>query len=233
MTEARSGAPLRWRSGDPIELLRALYARGGVIAFPTESSYGLGADPNCADGVAAVERIKRRIDSHSGSHGDESDSERKPLPVVVADLEQLRALGIDPDSERVGRLARIWPAPLSAVLPLREGAAPAAALGRRTLAVRIPDHPDLCALLAAVGPLTATSANRTGEPPLLLADEVAALLGAAGILDTAVVAGHAPGGPPSTLIAWEGGEIRILRSGPFPAERLFDVWPPTPSRGEA
>lgn len=233
MTETRSGTTLRWRSGDPIEPLRALYARGGVIAFPTESSYGLGADPTHAEGVAAVERIKRRIDLQAGSRGEESDSERKPLPVVVADLEQLGALGIDSDSERVRRLARIWPAPLTAVLPLLEGAAPAAALGRRTLAVRIPDHLDLRDLLAAVGPLTATSANRTGAPPLLLADEVAALLGAAGILDGAVVAGHAPGGPPSTLVAWEGSELRILRPGPFPAGRLFDVWPPTPSRGEA
>jgi L-threonylcarbamoyladenylate synthase len=209
--------------------LRALRARGGIIAFPTESSYGLGVDPHNAAGVAAVERIKRR----SGFKED-TEPERKPLPVVVADLAQLPALGIDPDSEVVRRLAPFWPAPLTAVLPLAEGVDLPAALGGRTLAVRIPAHPELRNLLAAIGPLTATSANRTGEPPLLDAREVAALLTEGGVVDFAVVAGRAPGGPPSTLVESFGDEIRILRQGPFPAELLLDPGASlSSSRGEA
>ena len=212
-----------------IEELLALRARGGVIAFPTESSYGLGVDPHNAAGVAAVERIKRR----NGSEED-SGSERKPLPVVVADLSQLGALGIDPDSEVVRRLAPLWPAPLTAVLPLGDGVELPAAAGRRTLAVRIPDHTELRSLLAAIGPLTATSANRTGEPPLLDARDVAALLTDAGDVEFAVVAGKAPGGPPSTLVESFGDQIRILRQGPFPAERLLGLPASlSSSRGEA
>lgn len=215
--------------GATIEELRALRSRGGVIAFPTESSFGLGVDPHSAAGVATVERIKRRRGSD-----EDAELERKPLPVVVAELSQLAALGIDPDSDEVRRIAAFWPAPLTAVLPLAEGADPAAALGRRTLAVRIPDHPELRALLAAVGPLTATSANRTAEPPLLTAREVTALLQEAGVVDFSVVDGEAPGGPPSTLVAPSGDEIRILRQGPFPAERLLGPGSPSPSsRGEA
>ncbi len=196
-----------------IEELRALRARGGVIAFPTESSYGLGVDPANAEGVATVERIKRRRGGR--------DEPAKPLPVVIADLSQLAALGIDADAEEVRQIAPFWPAPLTAVLPLAAGSADLpAALGARTLAVRIPDHPELRALLSAIGPLTATSANRTGEPPLLDAREVVALLSEAGGLTFAVMEGGAPGGPPSTLVELVGGEIRILRQGPFPAERL-------------
>lgn len=220
-------------NGEPsIEELRALRARGGVIAFPTESSYGLGADPQSAAGVAAVERIKRRIEGRGDPGGPGG---RKPLPVVVADLSQLAALGIDPDSEPVRRFAPHWPAPLTAVLPLRPGAPPLpAAAGERTLGVRIPGHAALRALVAAIGPLTATSANRTGEPPLLLAREVRALLAEAGEGEFAVVEGEAPGGPPSTLVEAVGGELRVLRQGPFPAERLLGPEPSNPrSRGEA
>ncbi len=209
-----------------IEELLALRSRGGVIAFPTESSYGLGVDPENAAGVAAIERIKRRRGA--------SDEPAKPLPVVVADLSQLAALGIDPDSTAVRRLAPLWPAPLTAILPLAAGTDLPAALGGRTLAVRIPDRPELRALVAAIGPLTATSANRTGEPPLIDAREVAALLTEAGDVDFAVVAGEAPGGPPSTLVAFDGDQIRILRQGPFPAERLVGSGAASPSsRGEA
>ncbi|MEP7010718.1 MAG: L-threonylcarbamoyladenylate synthase [Acidobacteriota bacterium] len=220
-----------------IEELRALRSRGGVIAFPTESSYGLGVDPHSAAGVAAIERIKRRIDRRidwNRGSGD-FDPERKPLPVVVADLSQLADLGIDPDSEPVRRLAPFWPAPLTGVLALAEGTDLPAALGRPTLAVRIPDHAELRELLAAIGPLTATSANRTGEPPLLDAREVAELLEEAGAVDFAVVAGEAPGGPPSTLVAFDAADqIRILRQGPFPAERLEGLPASlSSSRGEA
>jgi L-threonylcarbamoyladenylate synthase len=209
-----------------LEELRALRSRGGVIAFPTESSYGLGVDPQSAVGVAAIEWIKRRRGV--------SDEPGKPLPVVIADLSQLAALGIDPDSDSVRRFAPFWPAPLTAVLPLIEGVDLPATLGGRTLAVRIPAHSELRALLAAIGPLTATSANRTGEPPLLDASEVAALLTEAGVVNFAVVAGKAPGGPPSTLVESFGDEIRILRQGPFPAERLLGSGASlSASRGEA
>jgi L-threonylcarbamoyladenylate synthase len=193
-----------WRPGDPVEPLRSLVARGGVLAIPTESSYGLGADPRNPVGVEAIYRIKER-------------ERGRPLPVVVADLGQLRDLGIDPGLPILEALSACWPAPLTAVLPVARPL-PAAA-GEPTLAVRIPAHEGLRWLLAELGTgLTATSANRSGEAPVLDPEGVAELLAGA---DAIVVDGGVlPGGPPSTLVAIEASGPVVLRTGSYPVERL-------------
>jgi L-threonylcarbamoyladenylate synthase len=214
-------AVLRWRFGSPVAPLRAILDRGGVLAIPTESSYGLAADPWNPEGIARVYRLK-------GREGG------KALPLVAADLDQVAALGVDPESPELARLARVWPAPLSAVLEvtggLGAGRGPAAAgdlsaaahlvaaadlvaaAPDGTVAVRIPDHPGLRGLLAALGrPLTATSANRSGEPPVLDPDAAARLLEGE---DAAVVdGGTLPGGPPSTLVRFCAGRPEVLREG--------------------
>ena len=189
-----------WRFGSPVEPLRALLDRGGVLAIPTESSYGLAADPWNPEGIARVYRLKGR-------------DAGKALPLVAADLAQVAALGVEPESPELARLARVWPAPLSAVLAVR-GQLPVAAPDG-TVAVRIPAHAGLRGLLAALGrPLTATSANRSGEPPVLDPDEAERLLAGE---DAAVVdGGRLRGGPPSTLVRFvggAGGEIEVLREG--------------------
>lgn len=187
-----------------IDPLRALLARGGVLAFPTESSYGLGADPRNPLGVEAIYRIK-------GREGG------KPLPVVVSDMGQLRDLGIDPGLPILEALSACWPAPLTAVLPVARPL-PASA-GETTLAVRIPAHAGLRRLLAELGHgLTATSANRSGGEPVLDPEGAAELLIGT---DAAVVDGGVlPGGPPSTLVAIEASGLVVLRTGSFPVERL-------------
>ena len=193
-----------WRWGDPVEPLRDLLRRGGVLGIPTESSYGLAVDPGNPAGVAAVYRIKTR---EAG----------KPLLAVVADVGQLGGLGIDPDLPVLARLAACWPGPLTAVLPLVRPL-PAAA-GTGSLAVRVPGHPRLRELLADLGHgLTATSANRSGGEPLLDPAEVAALL--AGEDSLVVDDGILPGGPPSTLVAIEEAGPVVLRTGSYPVERL-------------
>jgi L-threonylcarbamoyladenylate synthase len=176
-----------------------------VLAIPTESSYGLGADPGNPVGVEAIYRIKGR-------------ERGKPLPVVVADLAQLRDLGIDPGLPILDALMACWPAPLTAVLPIARPL-PAAA-GEPTLAVRIPAHDGLRRLLAQLGHgLTATSANRSGGAPVLDPQEAAELLEFE--RDAAVVDGGVlPGGPPSTLVAIEMSGPVVLRTGSFPVERL-------------
>jgi|HubBroStandDraft_3_1064219.scaffolds.fasta_scaffold191361_2 L-threonylcarbamoyladenylate synthase len=199
-------AALLWRWGEPVAPLRALLARGGLVAFPTESSYALGAHPGNPAGVEAIYRLKRR-------------ERGKPLPVVVADAGQLAGLGIDPDLPILLALRAFWPAPLSVALP-GAGALPAAA-GHDSLAVRIPEHAELRRLLAELGHgLTATSANASGGEPLLAAGEVARWL--AGEEARVVDGGQLPGGPPSTLVApaAAGGGLVVLRHGRFPAERL-------------
>jgi L-threonylcarbamoyladenylate synthase len=200
-------SPPFWHFGDPVEPLRAVLARGGLLAIPTESSYGLAADPRNRAGVEAVYRVKGR---EAG----------KALPVVVAGRGQLAGLGIDPDLPILEPLSGCWPGLLTVVLPLARTAPeiPAAA-GERTLAVRVPGHDGLRGLLAALGHgLTATSANRSGGEPVLDPREAAELL--AGEDAVVVDGGVLPGGAPSTIVAIEGSGPVVLRSGSFPVERL-------------
>jgi len=196
-----------WHFGDPVDPLRAVLARGGILAIPTESSYGLAADPRNRAGVETVYRVKGR---EAG----------KALPVVVADRGQIADLGIDPGLSILEPLSACWPGPLTAVLPLGRSAPeiPAAA-SERSLAVRIPGHAGLRALLAALGHgLTATSANRSGGEPVVDPRDLTALL--AGEDAVIVDGGILPGGPPSTLVAIEESGAVVLRSGSFPVERL-------------
>ncbi|HSL85261.1 MAG TPA: L-threonylcarbamoyladenylate synthase [Thermoanaerobaculia bacterium] len=204
-------SPRVWRFGEPVAPLAEILDRGGVLAVPTESSYGLAADPLSAEGIETIFRLKGR-------------DAGKALPLVAADLEQIAALGADPEGPEMARLARvagrIWPGPLTVVLPVRghlSGAVdlPAAAPDG-TVAVRIPAHEGLRGLLAALGrPLTATSANRAGEPPVLTPEAAARLLAGA---DAAVVdGGRLPGGPPSTVVRLVPGEVEVLREGAVPA----------------
>ena len=202
----KSPAPL-WRLGEPIEPLRELLRRGGVLAIPTESSYGFGADPRNRIGVEAIYRIKGR-------------EPRKALPVVVAGPEQLADLGIDPDLSILIPLSACWPGPLTVVLPVARPLP--ASSGEAALAVRVPGHDGLRRLLGELGHgLTATSANRSGEAPVLDPAGVAELL--AGEDAVVVDGGVLPGGPPSTLVAIEEGGPVVLRTGRFPVERLREA----------
>ena len=205
-----SSTPI-WQWGDPVSSLRELVARGGVLAIPTESSYGLGADPWNRAGVEAIYRIK-------GREGG------KPLPVVVAGEEQLAPLGIHlgigGDLNIVKRLSAHWPGPLTVILPVARPL-PASA-GESLLAVRVPGHKRLRELLAALGHgLTATSANRSGGEPVLDPAELPELLAGEDVM--IVDGGVLPGGPPSTLVAIRDHGLVVLRPGRFPAERLIAV----------
>ncbi len=182
--------------------LRQLLLDGGVAAIPTETFYALAADPRSAAGVARIFRIKGRDDG-------------KPLLTLFWDRTQLAALGIASDSATLDRFLRIWPSPLTVVLPLSEEIA--ASRGSPTLAVRMPDHPDVLRLLSAVGPLTGTSANRSGAPALSDPGEVAAAVG--DDLDVLVDGGRTPGGEPSTVLDATRIPPVVLRAGAFP-------WPP-------
>ena len=185
--------------GDPHDLSQAL-ADGRVLAIPTESSYGLAVDPRSAAGVEAIYRIKER-------------DRGKPLLVVASDVAQAIDLGIEPN-EAVRMAETHWPAPLTVVAPLRSAVSVPAAAGGRTLAVRVPAHERLRGLLRILGhPLTATSANRSGEPPVCQLPALEPILDDAGAI---VVGGEpTPGGLPSTVVSWTSAGLRVLRRGRF------------------
>lgn len=187
---------------EAVQSAAATVSDGGVLLVPTESFYGLGADPL---NEAAMRRIFLM-------------KERPPelgLPVLCADWQQLEALVAVPSRFRP-KLSRLWPAALTVVLPILS-AVPAAQGG--TLAVRIPGHAGLRALLYGVGPLTGTSANRHGDPPFTTVDGALASLAEAP--DLALDGGATAGGVVSTLVDLTGSEPEILRPGACPWEEAY------------
>ncbi len=189
-----------WPWDRDLEVVKRALAEGRVLAVPTESSYGLAVDPRSLAGVDAIYRLKER-------------ERGKPLPVVAANLEQAIDLGVEPN-EAIRLAEAHWPAPLTVVAPLRAGLSVPAAAGGDTLAVRVPDHDRLRALLGALGhPLTATSANRSGEPPACGLADLEPILGDSRAL---VIGGEQTAeGPPSTVVSWSSAGLRVLRRGRF------------------
>jgi L-threonylcarbamoyladenylate synthase len=180
-----------------------------MVAIPTESTYGLAVDPSDARAVAAVLRVKGRPASQA-------------LPVVAGSIEDLLRLGVRLDLPELAPVLAAWPAPLTAVVPLARPLA--AALGASTLAVRVPSHPRLRALLSSLGrAVTATSANVSGQKPAVEASEVHALL--AGERAAVIEEPRLPGGAPSTIVAALDGRLVVLRQGRFPVARLFAARP--------
>ncbi len=181
-----------------VGILRA----GGVVAYPTETFYGLGALASCPGALARLAAAKGR-------------PRGKPLPLIAADTAQVAAVAslTDPLARRLAE--RFWPGPLTLVLP---AAAPLDEILRGpgpTVGIRVPDH-DLARALAraAGGPLVSTSANCSGEPPVAAASRLSPLLLARidGVLD----GGPTAGGLPSTVVEVSRGEARLIRRGAVP-----------------
>jgi L-threonylcarbamoyladenylate synthase len=186
-----------------IEAVAAVLRRGGVVAYPTETFYGLGA---VAADAAAVERLARAKGRPDG----------KPLPLLAADLAAVEAVAVlDADARRVA--ARLWPGPLTLVLPARPGLPAAVTAGTGTVGVRIPGSDVARRLARAAGcAIVSTSANPSGGPPPVRAEALDPALRAR--LDAVLDAGPVPGGLPSTLAVIEGGRARLLRIGPVTLE---------------
>jgi L-threonylcarbamoyladenylate synthase len=192
---------LRLSASQPTAIEKALriLRAGGLAAFPTDTVYGLGA--LACDGVA-VESI----------YAAKQRPVEKAIPVLIADLADLDQVAVDiPDMART-LAARFWPGPLTLVVP-KQSTLPAAISASDTLAVRIPDHPAARALLRATGPMAVTSANISGQPSPIDADEVLRQLN--GRIQLVLDGGPTPGGIPSTLVDCLGAEPVILREGPL------------------
>jgi L-threonylcarbamoyladenylate synthase len=173
--------------------------RGGLVAFPTETFYGLGADALDPAAVARVFHAK----------GRPAD---KPLLVLVDSVAMAERLVIhvSPTARRL--MARYWPGPLTLVLRARPEVPVTLTAGTGTIGVRLSGHPVARALVAAAGrPVTAPSANRHGAASPCTADEVLAGLGEG--VDLVLDGGTTPGGPPSTLLDVTRTPPVILRPG--------------------
>ena len=197
-------------SAEAIARAAQLVAAGEPVAMPTETVYGLAADATNAAAVARIYAAKGRPSFN-------------PLIVHVADLAAAQAIGHF--DEAALALARAhWPGPLTLVVPLRDNAGVAALVtaGLSTIALRVPAHRAMQALLRATNkPLAAPSANASGKISATRAEHVAASLGerVALIID----GGPCERGLESTIVAATGGPLRLLRRGPIEIDAVEET----------
>jgi len=198
---------------DPALIARAAACLrdGGLVAFPTETVYGLGAHALDADAVRRIFEAKGRPSSD-------------PLIVHVADLTQLATVATSVPPVVDALAARFWPGPLTLVLPRAAQVPAAVTAGGPTVAVRLPSHPVAQALLRAAGiPVAAPSANLFSHPSPTCAAHV--LHDLDGRIDLVVDGGDATVGVESTVLDLTGGHPRILRPGAVTLEQLRPLLP--------
>jgi L-threonylcarbamoyladenylate synthase len=191
---------------------------GHLVAFPTETVYGLGADATNDRAVASIFAAKDR-------------PRFNPLIAHVPDADAALAL-VRGDGRAARLAARFWPGPLTLVLPRADGCPVSllATAGLETLAVRVPDHPVALALLRATGrPVAAPSANRSGSVSPTAAAHVAESLD--GIPDMILDGGPCAVGVESTVIDLSGAQPVLLRPGGVPAEAIETIVGPLAAAG--
>ena len=194
---------------DPNALAKAIdtLAAGGLVAFPTDTVYGLGALVFNEIAVANIYEVKGR--------GDD-----KAIPILIGDFEQMErvAMGVNSMCQKLAR--RFWPGPLTLVVP-RHPSIPDAVTPYATVGVRIPDFEPTRDLLRLTGPLAVTSANRSGQSSPSTARGVQAQLD--GRIALILDGGVTPGGTPSTVVDCTEGQPRVLREGPITLEQILNA----------
>lgn len=184
---------------DAVEEAAKWIRNGGLVAVPTDTLYGLAADPFRRDAVARVFAVKGRAAGRA-------------LPLIAADADQVaaRLAPLSPAAERLA--ARFWPGPLTLLVPAPVSLVREVTGGAPLVGVRVPDHDVARAICrAADRPVTATSANRSGQPATADPDEVERALGEA--VDLLIDTGPTPGGAPSTIVDVTGPRPQLVRAG--------------------
>lgn len=177
---------------DGIARAADLLRSGRLVAFPTDTVYGIGSRTGDPDALARLFAAKRR------------DPE-KAVPWLVASAAEPVRAGFRADERAVRLAERYWPGALTLVLPAADGAA--------TQAFRVPAHEVALALLEAAGPLSVSSANRSGEPETLDADDVAIAFADSDEPSAILDGGRVPGGVASSVLDLSGPKPRLLREG--------------------
>ena len=185
---------------DPAAMAEAaqILRRGGLVAFPTETVYGLAADLTNPKAMDRLNHVKGRPPD-------------KPYSWHLHSIEQMRqyVAAVPPLAERL--IQRYWPGPLTIIMPSKDGT---------TIGFRLPDHPVARAFLSACGvPVAAPSANRSGSPPPTDANEVLAALD--GDIDCILDAGPTRLGRESTVVEVLGEQLVIRREGAIPRQEIL------------
>jgi len=193
-----------------VEQAISILKQGGIVAFPTDTVYGLGAAVNIPQAVERVYQVKER-------------PRNMPLPLLLADKSQIEEV-----AESVPPVAwllaeKFLPGALTMVLFKSKSVPDIVSGGGKTVAIRIPAHPVPIALARGVGtPIVGTSANLSGKPSALTAEEVYAQLGSR--VDLIIDGGRCPGGEESTIIDLTGKAPLVLREGAISREELSGAY---------
>ena len=187
--------------------LAEVLRRGGIVAYPTDTMYGLAVDPRNDIAVRHLFDVKAR-------------DRAAAVALIACDLAQAQEAGMFGASELA--LARaFWPGPLTIVVPASSMLSKSLTGDLQTVGVRVPAHAVAQALAAAFAScITATSANLSGRPPALTVDDVTAALGSR--IDAVIDAGPAPGGAPSTIVEVVSDRPVLRRSGAIAWDRVLE-----------
>jgi L-threonylcarbamoyladenylate synthase len=185
----------------------AVLQGGGLVAFPTDTVYGVGALAFNGAAVGSIYIAKDR-------------PVEKAIPVLIGDQADLAKVTLNVPVAAARLAARFWPGPLTLVVP-KHPDLPETVSVTSTVGVRVPDHAVARELLLATGPMAVTSANLSGQPSPSTAQEVFEQLG--GRIALIIDGGRTPGGVPSTVVDCTGTEHHILRLGPILEDEIRTV----------
>jgi L-threonylcarbamoyladenylate synthase len=180
----------------------AILGAGGLVAYPTDTVYGISCRIGDEAAVARLFEAKRR-------------PIEKRVQWLVSSLDQALERGYVADGRAHALADAFWPGGLTIVL--------ASGAGGPTQGIRVPDHPVALALIQGSGPLVTSSANRSGEPETYDADDVAVAFADSDLLDAIVDGGRVPGGVASSVVDLSVEPPRLLREGAISRERLQDI----------
>lgn len=180
---------------------------GGLVAFPTDTVYGVGVLAFHAEAIESIYIAKNR-------------PMEKAIPVLIGDVEDLIKVANEIPILAARLIARFWPGPLTVLVP-KKPTLPEAISATSTVGVRVPNHDVARSLLRLAGPMAVTSANISGQANPTTAQQVFAQLG--GRIPLILDGGETPGGIPSTLADCTGDQIEVLREGPITKAQLISA----------
>lgn len=203
--------PSTW--GPAIDEAVAAVSRGALVVLPTDTVYGIGADAFTPRAVQALLDAKGR-------------GRQMPPPVLMPDVRTLDGLATDVPAEARALAEAFWPGGLTLIVRAQPSLAWDLGETHGTVALRVPDHLSALALLRRTGPMAVSSANRTGSPAAVTAQDALDQLGDA--VAVYLDAGDAPGQVASTIVDATGPTLRLVRAGALTLEQLAEVAPVEP-----
>ena len=196
----------RHAADDELAAAGRILREGGIVAFPTETVYGLAASAEHPEAVKRLYKLKGR-------------SHEQAMTVMVSDLDAVRSRVASIPPRAADLMQRFWPGPLTLVLDADADTADTPQSVAGTIGFRLPSHPLARGLVQAAGvPLLVPSANRAGEPPATSAEEVLRIF--KGELDLVIDSGPSKGGVASTVVRVQGDDVTVLREGAIPEWRI-------------